>query len=171
MADRTFETLVEGGRYFEGPRWHEGRWWVSDFYDRTVSTVTVDGTRSTVLEVPGQPSGLGWWPDGSLIVSSMKDRRVLRRTPDGEVTTLADLSDHPAVGGHLNDLVVDAAGRTYVGNFGFDLMAGAPAATTAVLRIDPDGTTTVAAEGLAFPNGTVITPDRRTMIVAETMGA
>jgi sugar lactone lactonase YvrE len=170
MADRTWETLVEGGRYFEGPRWHDGRWWVSDFYDHTVTTVTTDGRREVVVEVAGQPSGLGWRPDGSLIISSMKDRRVLRRTPDGEVTEVADLSSVPEVTGHLNDLIVDDSGRTYVGNFGFDLMAGDTPRTTVLVRVDQDGTTTVAADDLAFPNGTVITPDG-TLVVGETMGA
>jgi hypothetical protein len=59
MAERTVTTLFEGGKFFEGPRWRDGTWWVSDFYRHTVSTVTPDGAESVVLEVAGQPSGLG----------------------------------------------------------------------------------------------------------------
>src|SRR5215207_3990818 len=114
------ETLLEGGAYFEAPRWHEGRWWVSDFYRRTVYAVDPDGSAEPVLEVEGQPSGLGWLPDGSLLVASMRDHKLLRRSPAGEVSVHADLAEH--CGGLLNDLVVDAEGRAYVGNFGFDLM-------------------------------------------------
>jgi sugar lactone lactonase YvrE len=68
-------------------------------------------------------------------------------------------------------LVVDAQGRAYVGNFGFDLMAMADPQTAALVRVDPDGTASVVAEDLAFPNGSVITPDGTTLIVGETAGA
>src|SRR5262245_5759104 len=141
MGSRELSTLLEGGHFYEAPRWHEGRWWVSDFYARTVQTVG----GGTVLEVDGQPSGLGWMPDGSLLVSSMRDHKLLRRSPDGEVSEHADLSEH--CGGLLNDMVVDAQGRAYVGNFGFDLMASADPAETVLVRVDPDGTAHVAAEG------------------------
>jgi sugar lactone lactonase YvrE len=167
MANRTVDELFSGGGFFEGPRWRDGTWWVSDFYRHTVSRVAPDGTESVVVEVAAQPSGLGWLPDGSLVVSSMKDHRVLRW--DGaELTTLADLSG--MVGGHLNDLVTDATGRTWVGNFGFDLMGGGAPAPADLIRVDPDGTVTVAATDLYFPNGTVITPDGSTLIVGETTG-
>jgi sugar lactone lactonase YvrE len=162
-------TLLEGGAFFEGPRWHEGRWWVSDFYRHRVVTVTADGREETVMEVEGQPSGMGWLPDGSPLVVSMKDHRVLRRSVDGSVSVHADVSEH--CGGHLNDMVVSAEGRAYAGNFGFDLMGGGDPATAALIRIDPDGTASVAAEELLFPNGSVITPDGRTLIVGETAGA
>jgi sugar lactone lactonase YvrE len=160
-------TLFEGGGFFEGPRWRDGTWWVSDFYRHTVSRISTEGVEEVVVEVEHQPSGLGWLPDGSLVITSMKDQRVLRYA-DGELTTLADLSG--LAGGHLNDLVTDAAGRTYVGNFGFDLMGGGTPATADLIRVDPDGRVTVAATELAFPNGTVITPDGSTLIVGETMG-
>ena len=120
MGERALRTLVEGGAFFEGPRWHAGRWWVSDFYRYGVFAVTPDGASEQVLEVEGQPSGLGWMPDGSLLVVSMRDHRLLRRAPDGEVSVHADLTEH--CGGHLNDLLVDATGRAYTGNFGFDIM-------------------------------------------------
>jgi sugar lactone lactonase YvrE len=168
MADREFATLLEGGSFFEGPRWHDGRWWVSDFYTQRVQTIDADGHAETVLTVDQQPSGLGWLPDGSLLVVSMRDRRILRRSPDGEVTEHADVSEH--CGGHLNDMVVDASGRAYVGDFGFDLMGGGSPASASVKRVDPDGTVTVVAEDLRFPNGSVITPDGGTLIVGETWG-
>jgi sugar lactone lactonase YvrE len=163
------QTLLEGGSFFEGPRWHDGRWWVSDFYRHVVLAISPDGRAEEVLEVDGQPSGLGWLPDGSLLVVSMRDRRVLRRTPDGEVREHADIS--PWCGGNANDMVVDGSGRAYVGNFGFDLMSGNDPAPAALVRIDPDGSASVAAQDLLFPNGSVITPDGATLIVGETAGA
>jgi sugar lactone lactonase YvrE len=169
MAGRPLETLLDGGSFFESPRWHDGRWWASDFYRHRVLAIGTDGSVEEVMTVEGQPSGIGWMPDGSMLVVSMRDHRILRRAPDGTVTEHADVSEH--CGGHLNDMVVSADGRAYVGNFGFDLMAGADPALATLVRVDPDGTVTVAAEDLAFPNGSVITPDGRTLIVGETAGA
>lgn len=169
MGDRSFETLVEGGTFFEGPRWRDGRWWVSDFYRHAVYAVAPDGAIDEVLAVEGQPSGLGWLPDGSLLVVSMRDQRVLRRAPDGTVTTHADIAQH--CGGLANDLVVDGRGHAWVGNFGFDLMAGEAPRTTVLVHVAPDGSADVAADDLRFPNGSVITADGTTLVVGETMGA
>ncbi len=163
------ETLVEGGAFFEAPRWHEGRWWVSDFYRHLVLSIGEEGEAEEVVEVEGQPSGLGWMPDGSLLISSMKERRVLRRSPSGEVSEHADVSDFCS--GNLNDMVVDRQGRAYVGEFGFDLMGGADPAPANLIRVDPDGSASVAAAEMLFPNGSVITEDGRTLIVGETAGA
>lgn len=169
MAERELSTLLEDGAFFEGPRWREGRWWVSDFYRRLVLAVSPGGDAEEAMAVEGQPSGLGWMPDGSLLAISMKDHRVLRRSPDGEVTVHAELAEY--CGGHLNDMVVDGEGRAYVGNFGFDLMAGANPAATVLVRVDPDCSASVAAEEMLFPNGSVITPDGQTLIVGETAAA
>jgi sugar lactone lactonase YvrE len=169
LAERALQTLLEGGAFFEGPRWHEGRWWVSDFYRQAVFTVTTDGAEDQVLAVEGQPSGLGWMPDGSLLVVSMRDRRILRWSPDAGATVHAEVGE--LCGGHLNDMVVDGQGRAYAGNFGFDLMGGGDPAPANLIRVDPDGAACVAAEDLLFPNGSVITPDGATLIVGETAGA
>jgi sugar lactone lactonase YvrE len=169
LSERSLQTLLEGGAFFEGPRWHEGRWWVSDFYRHLVLTVDPEGRIGEVLVVDGQPSGLGWMPDGSLLVVSMRDHRILRWSLEAGVTVHADVSQH--CGGHLNDMVVDRHGRAYAGNFGFDLMGGADPAPATLIRVDPDGGASVAAEDLLFPNGSVITGDGKTLIVGETAGA
>jgi sugar lactone lactonase YvrE len=117
--------------------------------------------------VPGQPSGLGWLPDGRLLVISQHDNRLLRREADGSLVTHADLTAH--VTGEPNDMVVDEQGRAFLGNFGFDLMAGAPVAPTVLLRVDPDGTVTQVADDMWFPNGSVITDDG-VLLVDETFG-
>src|SRR4051812_21209942 len=163
MGARQLRTLVEGGAYFEGPRWHEGRWWVSDFYRYGVYAVDGDGREEQIAEVEGQPSGLGWMPDGSLLIVSMRDHTLLRY--DGTLSVHADLGAY--CGGHLNDMVVDAQGGAYVGNFGFDLMAFEDPRTTNVVYVAPDGTAGVVADALMFPNGSVIDGD--TLLVAETL--
>jgi sugar lactone lactonase YvrE len=114
------------------------------------------------------PSGLGWLPDGQMLIVSMIDRSVLRY--DGEkLHTHADLSD--LAGFHCNDMVVDARGRAYVGNFGFDLHNGADPVAAVLICIEPDGAARVVADDLMFPNGTVITPDGSTLIIAESFNA
>lgn len=169
MTDRELRTVVTGMSFTECPRWHDGRLWFVDFYTHVVCSVAEDGSDlRTELEVPGQPSGLGWLPDGRMLVVSMRDRQVLRVEPDGSVVVHADVSEH--VTGHPNDMVVDEHGRAWLGNFGFDLMGGADIETAVLLRIDPDGTVTRVAEDLWFPNGSVVTPDGSTLIVDETLG-
>lgn len=160
------QILAEGFSYLECPRWHQGRLWLSDFYTHRVVAITADGRIETMAEVPQQPSGLGFLPDGRALIVSMRDRRVLRREASGALELHADLS--ALAPWHLNDMIVDAAGRAYVGNFGWDLMSGAPARTTCLIRVDPDGRASVAADDLVFPNGTAITGDGRTMIISES---
>ena len=169
MPERAIRTVLDGMSYLECPRWHDGRLYLSDFYTQRVLAVDLDGggEAETVATVPEQPSGLGWMPDGTMLVVSMRDRRVLRVRDGGEPELHADLSE--LAPWHLNDMVVDAEGRAYVGNFGFDIMSGATIRSTGVVRVDPDGTAAVAADDLRFPNGTVIFPDGRTLVVAETL--
>ena len=175
---RKVTALTDGVYFGEGPRWHEGRLWFSDFFANRVYSLGLDGELTTELELEGQPSGLGWLPDGSLLVVRMELRQVWRRWPDGRFEQHADLTDYSV---HLcNDMVVDAAGRAYVGNFGFDLDAEmrtrgpdkviADHPQTCLALVQPDGSVSDAAPGerFSFPNGMVITPDGTTLIVAET---
>jgi sugar lactone lactonase YvrE len=149
--------LLEGRSFLEAPRWHEGRLWVSDQYLGEVLAVDPDtGAVEVMARLDGQPAGLGWLPDGRLLVASMQDRHLLRQEPTGELVVHADLSSF--CGGSLNDLVVDEDGRAYAGNFGFDLMSGEGSRPTVLVRVDPDGTASVAAKDVTFPNGAVIVP-------------
>ncbi|WP_026912573.1 SMP-30/gluconolactonase/LRE family protein [Patulibacter minatonensis] len=166
-SEHVLSTLVDDGHYFECPRWHDGRWWVSDFYSHAVLAIDPDGTTERVLRVDAQPSGLGWLPDGDLLVVSMKDRKLLRRGADGAVAIHADLDG--LASGHPNDMLV-RDGHAYVGNFGFDLMGGADPTTADLVHVAPDGTASVAASDLWFPNGMVLADDT-TLVVAETFAA
>ena len=161
--------LIDGLAFPEGPRWHEGRLWFSDMHSQVVQAVDLEGNVETVCEVPGDPSGLGWLPDGRLLVVSMQDRRLLRLDPKGLVE-VADLSGFATF--HCNDMVVDAMGRAYVGNFGCDIHTPPIEFKTAVLvMVTPEGECREAASELAFPNGAVITPDGKQLIVAETFAS
>ena len=164
---RKFKTLISGLSFTECPRWHDGRLYFSDFYTRSVFAVALDGTKEIIAEVPGQPSGLGFLPDGRMLIVSMRDRKIMLREHDASLVEYADLSD--LAPWHLNDMLVDHQGRAWVGNFGFDLMGGAKVMTTNLICVDPDGCAKVAADGLGFPNGMALTPDGGTLIVAETL--
>ena len=165
---RELTTILSDLAYLECPRWHEGRIWFADFYTYRVLSAAEDGSDLRVeAEVPQQPSGIGWLPDGRLLIVSMRDSKLLRRENDGSLVVHADLA--PYVTGHPNDMVVDDQGRAFVGNFGFDLMSGADIVPTVLLRVDPDGAVTTVADDLWFPNGSVITEDG-VLLVDETFG-
>lgn len=151
--------MVDGFLYGEGPRWHDGRLWFSDGPAGLVRVVD-DGRLRDAAEVP-KASGLGWLSDGTLVVSTLGEAAVVLVGADGR-TTRHDL-------GHLawstNDAVVHDD-RIYVDLYrlGDDGMAGA------IGLVTPDGAARVVADGLAFPNGMVVTEDGSTLIASETFG-
>ncbi len=163
--------VVTGLAFAEGPRWRDGTLWWSDMHGGDVQRLA-DGRVETVCAVSGRPSGLGWLPDGRLLVVSMVDRSVLRLEPDGSLVVHADLS--ALAPRRTNDMVVDARGGAYVGNFGFDIgtdgVDEAPCGTV-LIRVEPDGAPRVVADDLWFPNGMVLLDDGRTLVVAETWRA
>jgi sugar lactone lactonase YvrE len=118
--------------------------------------------------VQQRPSGLGWLPDGDLLIVSIQSRQLLRRRPDGSLTVHADLSE--CAGYWINDMLVDESGRAYVGDIGFDALTGSSPEPTRLCRVDPDGRVSVAADGLLFPNGAVMSRDGKTLIVGESLG-
>ncbi len=168
MTNRKPEVLLDGLAFGEGPRWHEDRLWFSDMHEHRVMTVDMGGNAAVVCEVPTQPSGLGWTPEGLLLIVSMVDRKLLRLDP-GRLTEVADMSALATF--HCNDMVVDAKGRAYVGHFGFDIFTSQERVPASLILVEPDGSVHEVADELRFPNGTVITPDGETLIVGETAGA
>jgi sugar lactone lactonase YvrE len=137
-------------------------------HDYKVLATDMDGNLEVIAEVPEQPSGLGWLPDGRLLIVSMLDRKLLV-LEDGELSEFASLYDMATY--HCNDMVTDNLGRSYVGNFGFNLFDGSEATTAEIIMVTPDGLPRVVADEVSFPNGTVITPDGKTLIVGESMAA
>jgi sugar lactone lactonase YvrE len=159
--------VVDGLGFPEGPRWRDGRLWFSDMAGRVVVVEPDGSTRTVVEDIPGgPPSGLGWLPDGRLLMVATEGRSLLALEPDGTLSTHADLSGVASFG--CNDMVVDAQGRAYVGCCD---IAGIPQPSpSAVIVVHPDGRAEVGDAEMRFPNGSVITPDGTTLIVAETFG-
>jgi len=167
MSKKT-EVLIEGLTFTEGPRWHDGRLYFSDFFTHRVLAVDTKGNMETIVETPQQPSGLGWSPDGSMLIVSMNDQKLLSFS-NGELSEVADLTQ---LATHFcNDMVVDKKGNAYVGNFGFDLHGGESIKPTNIILVRPGEEPCVVAENVFFPNGTVITPDDKTLIVGETFAS
>jgi sugar lactone lactonase YvrE len=160
-------TLTTGLAFGESPRWHDGRLWFVDFGAQEVGTVDLDGKREVVARTPDMPMGIDFLPDGHLLVVSVREAKLLCRDADGALQTYADLaavSSKP-----WGDMVVDGRGNAYIGNLGFDFPGGEFAPGSLGL-VRPEGTVRQAAEGLSFPNGLAVTPDNRTLIVAESYG-
>lgn len=161
--------LSEGHFFLEAPRWHDGGLYASDIYGGSVLRWPGDGgAPETVHRLGTCPSGLGWDREGRLMVVSMEDRKLLVADDDGllEVADLSRLAPW-----HLNDMLVDAEGRAYVGNLGWDDEHDRRIASTILIRVDPDGSARAVAEELVNPNGMALTPDGRTLLVAETFAA
>lgn len=153
----------------EGPRWREGMLWFSDMHAQKVLKVDSQGNVETVVKLDDdQPSGLGWLPNGDLLIVAMTKKQVLRFN-GSQLSVHADLS---SLASHFcNDMVVDHVGRAYVGNFGFDIHNGAQQSAAELICVDVDGSARCVDDDLIFPNGAVITPDNKTLIVAETFAS
>lgn len=167
MADKRLRPLLDGGRYFEAPRWQDGRLWLVDAAARTLIAVTPDGKPEIACSVTGVPAGLGFLPSGEAIVTDMHNRALIRCV-DGATSTYADLS---AITGTIDDMTMDGAGRAYVGDLGFDLKEGIKRGPNGrIILVEPGRAPLIVADGLDFPNGMAISADGRQLVVAETNG-
>lgn len=165
MKEYTTSLLADDFVFLEGPRWHDGRLWLSDMFGTTVYAVSPDGTKEAVVELPNRPSGLNFMPDGSLVIVSMADRKLMR-WHGGELTEYADLSADLAY--DINDSVCASNGDIYVGTFGYDVFAHEDPKPATLTLVKADGTVKTVADDIHFPNGAAITPDGKTLIIAET---
>ena len=165
MRELKAELFADDFIFLEAPRWHDGKLWVSDVFDHKLFSLTPDGKRHLICEVPNRPSGQGFLPDGTHIVVSATDCKLLA-IEDGRLRQYADLSGHAT--GFVNDFAIDRHGRMYVGNFGYDYDGGEAPKPASLHRVDHDGSVHEVAKGVDFPNGSVIINDGRTLIVAET---
>jgi len=166
------QLLISGLAFGESPRWHEGRLWVSDWGAKEIIAVDLGGNREVMAQVqfPSFPMCIDWLPDGRLLIISAREGLVLRREPDGSLVTHADLSELSEPGHPWNEIVVDGRGNIYMNNQGFDFPGGEFAPGTIAL-LKPDGSARQVAGDIAFPNGMAVTPDNKTLIIAESYGS
>jgi len=159
--------LLRGLALGESPRWHEDRLWFANWGANEVVAVDLDGKSEVIVRMPSLPFCIDWLPDGRLLIVSGREGLLLRRELDGSLVTHADLTS--LSGSPWNDIVVDGRGNAYIGNTGFDFPVGAFAPGILAL-VTPDGLARQVADGVAFPNGVVVTPDNATLILAESYG-
>jgi sugar lactone lactonase YvrE len=161
--------VLDGGRYFEGPRWHSGRLWFVDCMERTLLSIDVSGKREQHAKFEDDtPCGLGVLPDGKLIVLTMFRKRLMTYA-DGELSLYADLSGIAT--GTIDDMIVDGVGRAYVGDLGFNLPPPPDRGPVGrIILVTPEGETRIVADGLRFPNGIAVSADNRRLVVAEMDG-
>jgi sugar lactone lactonase YvrE len=165
MKELTTKPFAQDFVFLEGPRWHEGKLWVSDMFGQTVYTLTPDGARQEVAKFPNRPSGINFLPDGSVVIVSMADRKLMK-VDNGRLSEYADLS--AALPYDINDCVCAANGDIYVGTFGYDVFAHEEPRPATLTLVKRDGSIKTVADEVQFPNGAVITPDGKTLVVAET---
>lgn len=169
----TLETIVEDLGFIEGLRWHGGRLWYSDFGVRRVRSVDRTGVIRDEAWVPGQPSGLGFAPDGALMVISTHEGHLLRYK-DGHHLIVADIG--AIYRGGLNDMLTMPDGRCYISAFPEppigEVTPPVPAdgGRVPLFLVEPDGKARIVAENLKIPNGMVYDAETRTLLVAESLG-
>jgi len=172
MHSHNSALLVSKGhllKFTESPRWRDDKWWFLDIHGQAIRTVDLQGHVHTALDLPFKPNGFGFRRDGSIMVGDALGRKIHRW--DGR--TLAQVADLSAMTVFcLSDGIVDSQDRMYVGDIGYNFFdpANQPVDTCVITCIEADGSARVLAEGLSFPNGMIITPDGKTLIVAETTG-
>ncbi len=161
--------ILDGGRYFEGPRWHSGRLWFVDCMDRTLLSLDPSGACEQHAKFEDDtPCGLGVLPDGKLVVLTMFRKRLMTYA-DGQLSLYADLSGIAT--GTIDDMIVDGLGRAYVGDLGFDLPPPSDRGSVGrIILVMPDGETRIVADGLQVPNGIAVSADNRRLVVAEMDG-
>jgi sugar lactone lactonase YvrE len=169
IADSELRTLLDGGRYYEGPRWHEGRLWFVDCMTRKLLSLTLAGECTEHASFADDtPCGLGILPDGRIVVLTMFRKRLFTFA-GGALSLYADLSGVAA--GTIDDMIVDGAGRAYVGDLGFDLpVPPERGAVGRIILVMPDGAARIVAEGLRFPNGIAVSVEDSRLVVAEMDG-
>ena len=161
----TGDVLMEGVIFGESPRWHDGRLWFSDWGAHQVIVLSMDGRHEVVVDVASFPMCIDFLPDGRLLIVDSARRRLLRHEPDGSLVTHAELSGVSTK--PWNDIVAADRGNVYVNSIGFDFPGG-EFAPGLVALVTPDGNVRQVAGDVAFPNGMAITPEGRTLIVAES---
>lgn len=159
--------VTTGLAFGESPRWHDGRLWVCNWGTGEIVAIDGDGNSDIMLTVPAVlPYSIDWLPNGRLLVVSGRDGLLLRQEPDGTLVTHADLrglSKSP-----WNEIVVDGRANIYVNGGGPAPAAGEHFGPGTIVLITHDGTIRQVAENIAFANGMAVTPDNRTLIVAES---
>ena len=166
MKNLIAKEFASGLIFGEGPRWHDGRLYISDMLGERILSFDAEGRQTVVAEVSNRPNGLAFMSDGTLLYTSMLDGKLYRHKSGGPQLH-ADISS--LVTGYLGDMVVDDQGRAYVDDVGARVFEGEPVKPGRLIIVEADGRARIGAEDFAFANGIAITGDRHTLMVAESI--
>jgi sugar lactone lactonase YvrE len=169
IAESGLKTLLDGGRYYEGPRWHDGKLWFVDCIARKLLSLGLAGDCTEHASFADDiPCGLGILPGGRIVVLTMARKRLFTFA-GGQLSLYADVSDIAA--GTIDDMIVDGKGCAYVGDLGFNMPPPPDrGAAGGIILVMPNGTARIVAEGLRFPNGIAVSADNSRLVVAEMDG-
>jgi sugar lactone lactonase YvrE len=167
MAEPT--VLLTGLVVGESPRWHDGRLWFSNWGAGEIVAMTPEGDSEVMVRVPTTiPFCFDWRPDGTLLIVSGPEAKILCQEPDGALATYADLG---GLAKGWNEIVVDRRGNAYVNGSDFDFAGGGPFVPGVIALVTPAGAVRQVADGIGFGNGMAVTPDNKTLIVAESFAS
>lgn len=188
-TDAHIELLASGFQWSEGPVWvpREGGFLLfSDVKTNTIVKWTEAGGISEFLKPSGytgaaqyssEPgsNGLLLDSDGSLVCCEHGDRRVSVMTWDGGKVTLADHYQGKRFNSP-NDAVYHSSGALYFTDppYGLPQRENDPHREIdfcGVYRLAPDGEVTLVTDEVTRPNGIALSPDEKTLYVAQSDGA
>jgi sugar lactone lactonase YvrE len=153
------DVLLSGLGIPESPRWHDGRLWFANWIEQQIVAVGADGAMDTMDAPVERLMGwsIDWLPDGRMVTTGDKLRR---QEPDGTFSVLAEQG--------ANEIVVDARGNIYLNGADFDFAGGEAPKPGYIKLVTPDGAVREVAGDIQFPNGMVITPDGKTLVISES---
>ncbi len=167
--DAEVEQVATGFTFTEGPAWDgKGNLYFSDIPENVIKRVDEAGNVSVFLEPSGKSNGLMFDGKGDLLACRHWERDVARISPDGTVEVLADSCDGKKLNSP-NDCIIAADGAIYFTDPHYGL-EGRPREqdVEGVYRLTPDGTVTRVIDDMTRPNGIFISPDGKTLYVADT---
>jgi gluconolactonase len=159
-------------KFSEGPAWTPaGELYFEDTPRERTMKLDGKGAVSIFRENTAAANGLGFDKKGRLIICEGNSkngggRRVARLEKDGSLTTLADKYDGKKLNSP-NDLTIDSKGRVYFTDPRYSQRENLELDKEGVYRIDPDGKLTRIIDSLTRPNGILVTPDNRTLYIAD----
>jgi len=166
-----WEKVADDLEFGEGPAWHpDGYLLFQDVPRSRTMRLDAEDRVSVAREPTGRAVGIAFDAEGRLVAcegnSSEGGRRVVRIEPDGRLTVLADRWAGKPLNSP-NDLAIDRRGRIYFTDPRYSKREQIEQDRDAVYRIDPDGGLTLVIDSLTRPNGILVTPDGRTLYLAD----
>jgi len=167
MDKHDTELFLEGFQFTEGVRWHNNTLWFCDLWGNQVYCFSEQGKCIQEISV-NTPVGLGWLLDDSLLITSLKERTLfIFKNNELSVYHMLDM----AAPGYCHDFTVSQKNIVYLSTSGFYPQHKIKPIKSKILVLTEKGNIKIAASNMGYPNGIIITPDQKHLIVSETFAA